>query len=119
MRSLQYVAWVMISCACGGCAVHVQHQQTYHQQPIDEDLFALVDWEIGDVSRKFSNNSIWSQPLAPHNSSVGNFAGKSNKLNEASIENRVFILGAWHKSGTNLLRKTASFFNAVLNIRKC
>jgi hypothetical protein len=82
-------------------------------------LLALIDWEIGDVSRTFSNNSIWARPLAPRNSSVGNFAGKSNELKQASIENRVFIFGAFHKSGTNLLRKTASFFNDVLNIRKC
>jgi hypothetical protein len=119
MRSLQLVAWVMISRACGGCAVHVQHQQIHHQQPIDEDLSALIEWEIGDVSRTFSNNSIWARPLVPRNSSVGNFASNSNELKQASIENRVFIFGAWHKSGTNLVRKTASFFNTVLNIRKC
>lgn len=44
---------------------------------------------------------------------------KSIHCRPGQLDNRTFLFGTWHKTGTNLFRQTARLFNGVVGIERC
>lgn len=120
MLSLPGIAFVIVSCAWVNHSLRIPTEDSEEVSSVkeyDENLVLenMIDLALHD----------FMQPLEPGPHRLWREEPQLSKtLHEMQcdaqkLKHRVFMMGSFHKTGTNLFRQAARFFNSVVNISHC